>query len=157
MVETRSKNLTVVMIAHTAPASPPPPPAWQVLGLPGAALLASRTAAADSWLAPRSRSRGLPRMSPPPQPPPPLSSDEGCPPPCWQVQGSPAKFWSQVKAEEPGEAQVEPWPLQVQVIWPVSLQQEPGDQRTAQPGLCHCWCEPGSTNQLFDICFNFGD
>ena len=147
MVATRSKNLTVVMIAQTAPASPPP--ACKVVGLPGAALLASRTAAADSWLAPRSRSRGLPRMSPPPQPPP-LSSD-GCPPPCWQPQDSPAKSsWPQVKGEEPGEAC---WPLQV--VWPAgSLQQEPGDQRIAQPGLCHCWFQPGSTDQKFDICFD---
>ena len=134
MVVTRSKNLTAVMIAQTAPASPDPP-VW-LLGLPGAACLASRTAAADSWLAPRSRSRGLPRMSSPPGSPP-LSFD-GCPP-CWQAQGSPAKSWPQVKAEEPGEAQ------EGQAWWP--LQQEPGDQRIAQPG---------STNQQFDICFNPG-
>ena len=116
MVVTRSKNLTAVMIAQTAPASPDPP-VW-LLGLPGAACLASRTAAADSWLAPRSSSRGLPRMSSPPQSPP-LFFD-GCPP-CWQEQGSPEKSWLQVKAEER------------EACWP--LQQEPGDQRIAQPGV----------------------
>ena len=148
---TRSKILTAVTIAHTVPASPGSkdqgPGSKELEGLPGAARLARRTAAADSWLAPRSRSSGRPRMSPPSPPPPPLQRScppsppprssspppprRSSPPPrsCPREQACPKSGWCQVIRQEPGEPGGEDLPLQVLgLLW-----KEPGDQRLAQP------------------------